>query len=60
MADNIPPQNSPLRDGAIMAHELYLEFKNAGFSRREALELIARMFVTGAMSTIEDNDNNDD
>jgi len=34
---------SPLRQGAIQIHELYEEFKRAGFSRKEAMELTIRM-----------------
>lgn len=34
---------SPLRQGAIQIHEMYEEFKRAGFSRREAMELTTRM-----------------
>jgi len=52
---------SPLRAGAIQMHELYQELKNAGFTRREALDLIARSIVLGAGSAIEDarDDDND-
>jgi hypothetical protein len=34
---------SPLKEAAIQLHEMYEEFKNAGFSKREAMELTARM-----------------
>jgi predicted RND superfamily exporter protein len=43
MPDNIDDDISPLREGAIQLHELYEEFKNAGFSRKEAMELTVRM-----------------
>lgn len=43
MADKDPV--SPLREAAVMAHELYNELKEAGFSRREALELLAKMLT---------------
>lgn len=33
---------SPLRTAAIQTHEMYTELKAAGFSRSEAMELIAR------------------
>ena len=36
---------SPLRQAAISTHELYEELKAAGFTRREAMELISRVFV---------------
>ncbi len=34
---------SPLRGAAVQIHEMYEEFKRAGFSRKEALELTAKM-----------------
>lgn len=40
-----PEPVSPLREAAVMAHEMYNELKIAGFSRREALELLARMLT---------------
>lgn len=51
---------SPLRQSAIMAHEMYTEFKKAGFSKREALELVSRM-ISGAVSAgLEEGNNSDD
>jgi uncharacterized protein YoaH (UPF0181 family) len=38
---------SPLREAAIQAHEMYVELKNAGFSRGEAIELIAKAMASG-------------
>jgi|688.fasta_scaffold209005_3 hypothetical protein len=54
--ENSEPTNdmSPLAAGAIQMHELYQELKRAGFTRREALDLIARSIVLGAGSAIED------
>lgn len=43
MPENFDEEMSPLRQGAIQLHELYEEFKNAGFSRKEAMELTVRM-----------------
>lgn len=43
MANNFNEDMSPLREGAIQLHELYEEFKRAGFSRKEAMELTVRM-----------------
>jgi len=48
---------SPLRQAAISAHELYSELKQAGFSRREGLELLSRILVL-SMSASMDEDNN--
>lgn len=43
MSGKFEEDMSPLREGAIQLHELYEEFKNAGFSRKEAMELTVRM-----------------
>lgn len=34
---------SPLREAAVQIHEVYEEFKRAGFSRKEAMELTKSM-----------------
>lgn len=51
---------SPLRQAAIMAHEMYSELKNAGFSKRESLELISKMFTSAASAAMDESNNNDD
>lgn len=45
MFDKDDDNVSPLRLAAIQAHELYTELKNAGFTRSEAMELLARTFA---------------
>ena len=37
---------SPLRAAAIQMHELYSELRAAGFTRTEAMELIAKTMAT--------------
>lgn len=37
---------SPLREAAVQIHEIYEEFKRAGFSRKEALQLTQNMIAT--------------
>ena len=39
---------SPMRQAAISMHEIYTELREAGFSRREGLELISKMPVSAA------------
>lgn len=41
--EQLPEGVSPLREAAIQIHEMYEELKAAGFSRKEAMELIARV-----------------
>lgn len=61
MANDEEMHMSPLREGAVQMHELYEELKRAGFSRREALDLIARSIVLGVgMAADEGRDSNDD
>lgn len=38
---------SPMREAAIMLHEMYEELKRAGFSRSEAMQLIAKVAAEG-------------
>ena len=40
--------SSPLRDAAASMHELFVTLKEAGFSRRDALEIIVKI-MTGAI-----------
>jgi hypothetical protein len=51
---------SPLREAAIQMHEMYIELKHAGFTRGEAIELIARTVGTSAADSIQKNDDGDD
>ena len=47
---------SPLREAAVQVHEIYEEFKRAGFSRKEAMQLTQNMMATlfqQAMNTEE-------
>lgn len=37
---------SPLREAAVQIHEIYEEFKSAGFSRKEAMQLTQNMVST--------------
>lgn len=37
---------SPLREAAVQIHEVYEEFKRAGFSRKEAMQLTQNMLAT--------------
>lgn len=48
---------SPLREAAVQMHEMYLELKAAGFSRSEAMELIARTIGNATVEQINNEDN---
>lgn len=47
--DKIPDpfETSPLTQSAIQMHELYTEFRSAGFSRYEALTIICHIATSG-------------
>lgn len=45
---------SPLRAAAAQMHEMYVELRNAGFSRRDALDLVARVVGLGVSMSIDD------
>ena len=34
---------TPMRQAAVQMHEMYVELKRAGFTRTEAMELMARV-----------------
>lgn len=46
---------SPLRAAAIQMHELYTELRAAGFTRTEAMELIAKTMAT-AVAEVQRNE----
>lgn len=49
---------SPLRAAAVQMHELYSELRAAGFTRTEAVELIARTMAT-AVAEAQRNENDE-
>lgn len=46
---NFEFDESPLKAAAVSMHELYVTLKAAGFSRRDSLELIAKI-LTGSVT----------
>jgi hypothetical protein len=44
--------SSPMKDAATSMHELYETLKEAGFSRRDALELISRVMTSAVSDAI--------
>jgi len=51
---------SPLRSVAVQMHEIFSEFRRAGFSRKEALELVAKILTGTVGSMIEENNNKEE
>lgn len=59
--------SSPMEEAAIGMHEVYTTLKKAGFSRRDALELVAKLLFMGMtedisakIELIDDDDDEDD
>lgn len=56
--------SSPMEEAAIGMHEVYVTLRKAGFSRRDALELVARMLFMGmtedVTSQLEVDDDEDE
>lgn len=50
-------QISPLRAVALELHEMYEELKRAGFSRKEALNLVGQMLSAGVTQAGENGIN---
>lgn len=64
MSDNWEEEYaSPMEEAAIGMHEVYTTLRKAGFSRRDGLELVARMLFMGmtedvsSILEVEDDDN---
>ena len=51
---------SPMKESAIGIHELYLTLKQAGFSRKDAIELLARTIAATMGDTFNSQKNDDD
>lgn len=47
---------SPLREAAIQLHEMYTELKAAGFTRGEAMELVAKTMAAGFSEGMKSQD----
>jgi hypothetical protein len=51
---------SPMQDAAVAMHEMYETLKRAGFNRREALELVAKILQSSISEVMNSDDNDDD
>jgi len=48
--------SSPLREATVQLHEMYVELRSAGFSKKEALHLVSKILTTSLFTGIEDLD----
>jgi hypothetical protein len=51
---------SPLREAALQMHEMYSELVRAGFTRRQAVTIVAHILSTGVHEGMEDYHEADD
>lgn len=53
---------SPMQEAAVAMHEMYETLKRAGFSRREALELVSKILqssITEVMNSSGDDEDDE-
>lgn len=58
--DNEEEYSSPMMAAAVGMHEMYMTLKAAGFSRRDALELIAKMLSGPIVEGMRSDDTEED
>ena len=51
---------SPLREAALQMHEMYRELVRAGFTRRQAVTIVAHIMATGVTEGLEEYGHVDD
>lgn len=52
--DDQDPVVSPLAEAAISLNVMYQELRRAGFSRRDALELVSKVMIGSMGEAVED------
>ena len=48
--------SSPLREATVQLHEMYVELRSAGFSKKEALHLVSKILSSAVVGGFEDLD----
>lgn len=57
MSDELEEFNqSPLREATVQLHEMYVELRSAGFTKKDALHLVSKILTTSLFTGIEDLD----
>jgi hypothetical protein len=49
--------NSPLRESTLQLHEIFLELRAAGFSKRQSLYLVSKILTSVVGAGADDIDN---
>ena len=45
---------SPLREAALQMHEMYSELTRAGFTRKQAVSIVAHILATGVTEGVQE------
>ena len=48
--------SSPLREATVQLHEMYVELKAAGFTKKESLHLVSKLLSSARVTGFEDTD----
>jgi len=46
--------NSPLRESMLQLHEMYLELRASGFSKKQSLYLVSKVLTTAVSGSMDD------
>ena len=55
MKDNLDQYESPLHGATVQLHEIYIELRSSGFTRKEALYLVSQLLVNSLVSGKDDD-----
>jgi hypothetical protein len=53
--DNLDQYESPLHGATVQLHEIYMELRRSGFTRKEALYLVSQLLVNSLVSGKDDD-----
>jgi hypothetical protein len=45
---------SPLREATVQLHEMYIELRSAGFSKKDSLHLVSKILTTSLFKEIDE------
>lgn len=55
MSDELEEFNqSPLREATVQLHEMYIELRSSGFSKKEALHLVSKILTTSLFNGVDE------
>jgi hypothetical protein len=45
---------SPLREATVQLHEMYIELRSSGFTKKEALHLVSKILTTSLFNGVDE------